>query len=707
MVCEEDVVRPGHMMAAETSAVKSAASLTGKDVLHTDPCLEEEGKRKAQQELTLTGKDVVVSPSEDMKENRVEVDETQEQLGDEKTSDQIIHSRPECGEETPHQTPVQPETPSLPDPESQTSERQEEEMLAKVAEPFQEVPEHKETILEEGKMTIVEERIPSVNEETPSVVSEATDASLNGASTEEGDTNRLMDCVEGSPPKEEKQKTKETQEEEQKTNEQSIKEDQTNKEKNSKEPPEKEQGNKEQSNEAPTEGGDNKGPAVEAGAPEMEQRRSKRGHPSPATTPLSTRRSTRRSTRHSTPSMKRESPGELPVEKAVPVPPVTRGRGRKAKTPTRKDGKRSPEETVFEVLDSIGGDVVEDAPAAEQPGRPRRGLANKDPTPEKDGKVVPDDTPEGTHGKQEQVKKEEEVARQVMEEPQGDEQPAAGKRRSGRGRKEEVAVSGTSKMAVEEVYQVVDSTENDPHEEEHVDPPGPRRRSQRRDPAPAVTRAPRRPAYSTQGEEPVYQVVDSVGGEEEPAPVEEQPPGLEPRRGERGRKVAGSDSATEDKAAKKMKTTEQTVMPKVKEGVGAKKVMDGRKESQEQEENALVSLDEVSEEEEDYPDDSVEEEELRKRQTVEERRREEEEERKLGEGMEGLVTLDEVGEEEGDEEEVGPGGEEESGRRGEGITEEELQALVTLDEIVEEPTHSEPLPDDQSEARLNTEVREK
>ncbi|XP_056432138.1 uncharacterized protein LOC130370405 [Gadus chalcogrammus] len=1000
MVCEDDMARPGHMMAAETS-LKSAASLTGKDVLHTDPCLEEEGKRKAQQELTLTGKDVVVSPSEDMKENRVEVDETHQQLGDEKTSDQMLHSRPECGEEMPHKTPVQPETPGLPDPESQTSEPQEEEMLAKVAneaEPFQEVPEHKETILEEGKMTIVEEQMPSVNEETPSVVSEAADALLNGASTEEGDINRLIDCVEGSPPEEEEQKTKETQEEqktketqeeeqktketqeeqktketpekeqktketqeeqktketpeeEQKTKEtpeeeQKTKEVQTNKEKNSKElkeeeqrnkepteveqgrkdpteqeqgnndpteeeikkkeptekgqnsreqsieeeqntkveknikePPEEEQGNKEQSNEAPTEGADNKGPAVKAGAPEMEQRRSKRGHPSPATTPLSTRRSTR----HSTPSMKRESPGELPVEKAVSVeveasssprvgespssgaplpqghphpkeeeveyqvtdsvegevvegvqlptrrkrgrptkqtaknvrvkkeqptapvaegsgkkpeeplenqagptrketkpqeapeeksrgkvdgaeesqmadivtpsnpkprvsdegvsleevatyqvldsveelevkegPPVTRGRGRKAKTPTRKECKRSLEETVFEVLDSIGGDVLEDVPA---PGRPRRGLANKDPTPEKDGKVVPDDTPEGTHGKQEQVKKEQEVARQVMEEPQGDEQPAAGKRRSGRGRKEEVAVSGTSKMAAkegqqrvkeEEVYQVVDSTEDNPHEEEHVDPPGPRRRSQRRDPAPTVTRAPRRPAYSTQGEEPLYQVVDSVGGEEEPAPVEEQPPGLEPRRGERGRKVAGSDSATEDKAAKKMKTTEQTVTPKVNEGVGAKKVMDGRKkESQEQEENALVSLDEVSEEEEDYPDDSVEEEELRKRQTVEERRREEEEEeeRKLGEGMEGLVTLDEVGEEEEeevDEEEVGHGGEAESGRRAGGITEEELQALVTLDEIVEEegeePTLSEPLPDDQSEAGLNTET---
>ena len=84
--------------------------------------------------------------------------------------------------------------------------------------------------------------------------------------------------------------------------------------------------------------------------------------------------------------------------------------------------------------------------------------------------------------------------------------------------------------------------------------------------------------------------------------------------------------------------------------------------------------------------------------------------------MEGLVTLDEVGEDElGEEEEkeveeVGRGAEEASGKREGGITEEELQALVTLDEVVEEreqPTHSEPLPGDQSEARLNPEVRQR
>ncbi|CAL8383985.1 unnamed protein product, partial [Arctogadus glacialis] len=428
MVCEVNMARFGHMMAAETSAAKSAASLTGKDALHTDPCLEEEGKRKAQQELTLTGKDVVVSPSEDMKENRVEVDETQEQLGDEKTSDQMLHSRPVCGEETPHQTPVQPETPGLPDPESQTSEPQEEEMLAKVAdeaEPFQEV------LLEEEKEAIVEEQ-------TPTVVSEAADALLNGASTEEGDTHQLMDCVEGSPPREElnmgqsNEPTKEEQE-------------------NSKDPTEEELTNKR--------------PAVEEGAPEMEQRRSKRGnpsHPSPAIKPLSTR--------HFTPTMKRESPAEDPV------------------------------------VDS------------------------------------------------------------EMQEPHDDKLPAAGKRRSGRGRKEEVPVSGTSKMAAkegqqrvkdneEEVYQVVDSIEENHQEEAHVNSLGPARRSSL-----AKTRATRTCSKASKGEEPQYQVGNSKGEQEEQIQVEEQL-SEEPLRGKRGRKVTGSDAKTEHEATKKRRTTEQTPTP--------------------------------------------------------------------------------------------------------------------------------------------------
>ncbi|CAL8378490.1 unnamed protein product [Boreogadus saida] len=428
MVCEVDMARFGHMLAAETSAAKSAASLTGKDALHTDPCLEEEGKRKAQQELTLTGKDVVVSPSEDMKENRVEVDETQEQQGDEKTSDQMLRSRPECGKETPHQTLVKPETPGLPNPESQTSEPQEEGMLAKVAdeaEPFQEV------LLEEEKEAIVEEQ-------TPTVVSEAADALLNGASTEEGDTHQLMDCVEGSPPREElnmgqsNEPTKEEQE-------------------NSKDPTEEELTNKRAT--------------VEEGASEMEQRRSKRGnpsHPSPAIKPLSTR--------HSTPTRKRESPAEDPV------------------------------------VDS------------------------------------------------------------EMQEPHDDKQPAAGKRRSGRGRKEEVPVSGTSKMAAkegqqrvkdneEEVYQVVDSIGENHQEEAHVNSLGPARRSSL-----AKTRATRTCSKASKGEEPQYQVGNSKVEQEEQIPVEEQL-SEEPLRGKRGRKVTGSDAKTEHEATKKRRTTEPTPTP--------------------------------------------------------------------------------------------------------------------------------------------------
>ncbi|XP_072543742.1 uncharacterized protein znf638 [Salminus brasiliensis] len=71
--------------------------------------------------------------------------------------------------------------------------------------------------------------------------------------------------------------------------------------------------------------------------------------------------------------------------------------------------------------------------------------------------------------------------------------------------------------------------------------------------------------------------------------------------------------------------------------------------------DALVTLDEVSEGEENFPDDEAEEEELLKRQA--------------GENPEALLTVDEVG---GDETEA------------EDQFEKELQGLVTLDEIVEE-----------------------
>ncbi|XP_036451938.1 zinc finger protein 638 [Colossoma macropomum] len=86
--------------------------------------------------------------------------------------------------------------------------------------------------------------------------------------------------------------------------------------------------------------------------------------------------------------------------------------------------------------------------------------------------------------------------------------------------------------------------------------------------------------------------------------------------------------------------------------------------------DALVTLDEVSEEEEDFPDDEAEEEELLKRQA--------------GENPEALLTVDEV---RGDEAEA----EEEH-------LEKELRGLVTLDEIVEEED------DDDDEDSFNPET---
>ncbi|CAL8326190.1 unnamed protein product [Lota lota] len=876
-VCEDDVARLGHKMAAETSAVKSAEVPEDKDTILEEEIVEEQ--------MPSTNDEIpkVVSEAADALLNSASTEEDTHQLMD------CVEGAPPKEEFNMDRSNKEPTKEELNTNEQSNKEDQRsKELCNKEVQINKEEPSTKAQSNKEVQNTKEEHSIKEqsnkevqINKEEPSTKEQGNKEEQNSKEpTEEKQSNEELQS------NKEEQNSKESTEKEQSNKEPTEEKKKENepieeREKN-KEPTEKEQSKK-----APTEEEDNKDPAVEEVAPEMEQRRSKRGHPSPATKPLSTRRSTRRST----PTRKRESPAEDPVkveeadyqildsveedassprggvspasgalipqgqphpeedesenqvvdqvvkgvqlptrrkrgrppkqtsknvqvkeqptapvgeesgkkpnepleiqdcptrtetkhqeapeeksrgkedgaegtqmaDKATPsnakprvsgegicleevatyqvldsvedeelevkaVPPVTRGtrgRGRKggraqkaAKAPTRKDCKLSLEESMFEVLDSIGADVVEEAP--EQPGRPRRGLAKKDPTPEKDEKSKHDDTPEGTHAKQDQDKEEEEVARPVVdsEKSQGDKQPAAGKRRSGRWRKEEVPVFGTSKMAAkegqqrleeEEVYQVVDSIENKPHEEEHVNSSGPRRRSssQRRDPAPAKTRASRTPAKSTQGEEPLYQVVDSVGAEEDQVPVEEQLPG-EPMRGKRGRKVAGSDSTTGNQATKKKKTTEQIIPPKRKEDGGEKKATDaGEKESQEQ--NVLVSLDEVSEEE-DYLDDSVEEEELRKMQAVaeeeEDRRREEEEERNLGAGMEGLVTLDEIGEEK----------EEEGGRREAGITEGELQALVTLDKIVEEepegeePTHSEHLPllpDDQSEARLDTEM---
>ncbi|KAG7262146.1 hypothetical protein CRUP_006387 [Coryphaenoides rupestris] len=88
--CEGGVARLGHKMAAEASALKSAESQTGKDKLHTNPSLEEEGERKAQQELTFSRQDMLVEEESGI---------TEEELQALVTLDELVEEEGELGAE--------------------------------------------------------------------------------------------------------------------------------------------------------------------------------------------------------------------------------------------------------------------------------------------------------------------------------------------------------------------------------------------------------------------------------------------------------------------------------------------------------------------------------------------------------------------------------------------------------------------------------
>ncbi|XP_077961501.1 uncharacterized protein LOC120822370 isoform X4 [Gasterosteus aculeatus] len=214
-------------------------------------------------------------------------------------------------------------------------------------------------------------------------------------------------------------------------------------------------------------------------------------------------------------------------------------------------------------------------------------------------------------------------------------------------------------------------------------------------------------------DEPMYRIIDSLdddqlltGGDEtrEGASAEEED--ASPRAGE-------DDGAVEEEPLYRIVDDVDESSPAGPQRDPAGPGMDGEKDDTAR---SLVNLDEVSEEEEEYPDDTAEEEELRRRQAAakekqiaeeraarrtresEERRtrdaerrsrsgsssrgggagrRREEEETGAVDPQE-LVTLDEVGADDGGEERAA------SGTEWDGeITGAELQTLVTLDEFIE------------------------
>ncbi|KAM7366542.1 hypothetical protein PAMP_015976 [Pampus punctatissimus] len=218
-------------------------------------------------------------------------------------------------------------------------------------------------------------------------------------------------------------------------------------------------------------------------------------------------------------------------------------------------------------------------------------------------------------------------------------------------------------------------------------------------------------------EEPVYQVVDSL---EDDQVLEELTTTEEPDTRRKERRKTEDETRTKERAqtAKEDITSRTTAVEESEtlrydEGEPNQKLP--KKCDATAAASAVMNLDKVSEEEEDYSDDTAEEEEVRKRQAAakpkqheegetrerqERRTREREEREQMSQRSRGgvgtrrtmergrekeeidakeLVTLDEVGSDEAEEEKAL-----ESQECDGEITEAELQALVTVDEIIEE-----------------------
>ncbi|XP_056883014.1 uncharacterized protein LOC130522542 isoform X2 [Takifugu flavidus] len=289
----------------------------------------------------------------------------------------------------------------------------------------------------------------------------------------------------------------------------------------------------------------------------------------------------------------------------------------------------------------------------------------------------------------------------------------------------------------EELYQVIDSVEDETADDQLV--PG-RPESSGTEEAPKIGDEQTGDGTSVTGstknqeeeqQEPPYQLVDSVITEAVSAETEDTstcPTAAEASHsiavtrvnetvsnlGVRGVSAAGEGSGTSNNSSRTERDQEDKP--------GTKSKTDPLKPEEESqletpERNTLdtmVNLDEVSEEEENYPDDTAEEEELRKRpadskekherklrekprtstraqrsRSQEDRggdgssrsmdeEREEQDEDSVEEDTKELLTLDEVGADEPEEERAT------ESRDKDDITETELQSLVTLDEVVEE-----------------------
>lgn len=366
-----------------------------------------------------------------------------------------------------------------------------------------------------------------------------------------------------------------------------------------------------------------------------------------------------------TPTRRRHTPARDSQEK---TPKKEEKASPKESSPTKKCDiikEVSEENATYEILDS----VANDQPATE--GKGRRGRPKKDvETTKKDSVRLK----KGNKDAPDKVADEEEVTYQILDSVE-----------------DEVA---DDQSPTEQSKKISESDDQQTKKS---------------------TSLPRPPKNEEEEEEPVYEIVDSLEEDqvqEEPvtAVVETSKQGAESLH----QKVDNLADTDDDHSLSDTATT----------GENKRQKSDNKCDTLATT-STLVNLDEVSEEEEDYPDDTDEKEELRRRQAAtkekqltkerekgqEERKtrgREERERRsqssssRRGGGIDGgamrrgkekggekeeklkvdtkeLLTLDEVGADEGGEERLQEGQEWVAD-----ISEGELQALVTLDEIVDE-----------------------
>ncbi|XP_069375154.1 zinc finger protein 638-like isoform X2 [Paralichthys olivaceus] len=396
-----------------------------------------------------------------------------------------------------------------------------------------------------------------------------------------------------------------------------------------------------------------------------------------------------------TPTRRRRTPARESQEKTTKT---EKNASPKESSPTQKSDiparEEIDEDATYEILDSVEDEVLKDDP-------PTTGGKGKRGRPKKAVKSTRKDivTLKGDKDASEKEADEEKVSYQILdavEDEMVDDGPPPEELKSGRKKKtskndekqREASLRGLSKNEEEEpVYQIVDSVEDDQVQEEmttEVSEGGTKETSKTKD----ETRPKEEEAAVT--ETPTFRIIVEASENVVTKDLDHDP-SAGPENRERS-----SKASIKKEGASTTKSQSDPTTPEVEKNQKPSGESDATAPM-----SSLVNLDEVSDEEEDYPEDIAEEEELRERKAAAkekeltrerrsrsssgghrgktmERGREKEEEVDTKE----LVTLDEVGADEPGEEMALNGSDVE-------ITAEEMQGLVTLDEIVEEDEEEE------------------